>query len=394
MANFKSFTPFFSIDFSLYPIVGFQSDFQFADNVNRVIEGKTYQDIAAYQFDLEGSESVYFGGAGFKFDALDNPTAGTVTGIAAFGGAIGNLDSPLFTLDGISISAVALAKVVSTPTGLDDAKLLADVLGGNDKITLSDSYDYMSGFAGNDLIYGNGGDDTLYGGTGNDKILGGAGADQLEGQEGDDVLIGGAGIDTASYLTAKAGVTVNLSLTTKQNTVGAGMDTLSGFERLYGSNYADTLTGTRGNNEIIGLGGADVIDGGAGNDLINGDQGKDTLTGGIGADRFNFVFTPLAKDADLITDFSHAERDKIVLDPLAYSGLSDARGHAITSAELYAAAGATSAHDSTDRIIYNTTTGVLYYDADGIGGAAAVQIATLGTGTHPALVAGDIMLSI
>ena len=30
-----------------------------------------------------------------------------------------------------------------------------------------------------------------------------------------------------------------------------------------------------------------------------------------------------------------------------------------------------------DRIIYNTTDGALYYDADGQGGADAVQIATI-----------------
>jgi Ca2+-binding RTX toxin-like protein len=39
----------------------------------------------------------------------------------------------------------------------------------------------------------------------------------------------------------------------------------------------------------------------------------------------------------------------------------------------------TAAHDSDDCIIYNQTTGALFYDSDGVGGVPQVQFATLST---------------
>ena len=74
-----------------------------------------------------------------------------------------------------------------------------------------------------------------------------------------------------SYEHAAAGVTVSLATTSAQNTVGAGTDTLSGFENLTGSAYDDSLTGSSGNNVLIGL---------AGNDTLNGGAGADTMIGG------------------------------------------------------------------------------------------------------------------
>ncbi len=40
----------------------------------------------------------------------------------------------------------------------------------------------------------------------------------------------------------------------------------------------------------------------------------------------------------------------------------------------------TGAGDASDRFIYNQNTGALFFDADGIGGAAQVKIATLSAG--------------
>src|SRR6185437_14966947 len=107
---------------------------------------------------------------------------------------------------------------------------------------------------------------------------------------------GGGGVNTVSYGSAMAGVTVSLALQRQaQDTVGDGSDTLSTFQNLTGSAYADALIGDGNSNVITGAG------------------GDDTLTGGLGAD--TFVMT-LAGGAVTVTDFSHAQGDRIDLSAL------------------------------------------------------------------------------
>jgi hypothetical protein len=97
----------------------------------------------------------------------------------------------------------------------------------------------------------------------------------MQGGLGDDILDGGVGFDTADYATAASGVTVDLGITTAQNTGGAGRDTLISIEGVVGSAFADVL---------IGSAGANVLVGGAGNDLLRGGGGNDSLNGGSGFD--------------------------------------------------------------------------------------------------------------
>ena len=50
----------------------------------------------------------------------------------------------------------------------------------------------------------------------------------------------------------------------------------------------------------------------------------------------------------------------------------------LDAGEFFARKGATKAHDTDDRIVYNKTTGQLFYDADGSDGPAkAMLFATL-----------------
>ena len=89
----------------------------------------------------------------------------------------------------------------------------------------------------------------------------------LASSAADNVLDGGAGVDTVSYRDTN-GVTVDLSLTTAQNT-GLGNDTLVNFENVLTGSGNDTITGNAGDNVFYEGGGNDIYDGGAGSDTVD-----------------------------------------------------------------------------------------------------------------------------
>ncbi|MDH0300398.1 MULTISPECIES: retention module-containing protein [unclassified Pseudomonas] len=162
--------------------------------------------------------------------------------------------------------------------------------------------DVLLAGAGDTTLHGGAGDDVLVAGSGNNNLYGGEGNDLLIGGPGNDLLDGGPGSDTASYARATSGVTVDLSHIGQQNTVGAGLDTLTGIENLIGSDYSDTLVGNDGDNVLNGGAGNDVLKGGAGNDILIGGRGDDTLTGGSGND--TFVWQKGDTGHDTVTDFT------------------------------------------------------------------------------------------
>lgn len=126
--------------------------------------------------------------------------------------------------------------------------------------------------------------ENLIGSALNDTLTGDGDDNVIEGGFGNDVLAGGAGIDTASYAGASAGVTVSLAAQGSAQSTGAGSDTLSGFEKLEGSAFNDSLTGDANANTLSGGAGDDTLNPGA-----NAIGAMDVLDGGTGSDTASFA---------------------------------------------------------------------------------------------------------
>jgi Ca2+-binding RTX toxin-like protein len=143
-----------------------------------------------------------------------------------------------------------------------------------------------------------------------------------------------------------------------------------------GTAASDSLQGHEGVDIIFGAAGSDALYGYAGNDSLVGDIGNDTLIGGSGAD--TFIFNSILDETtnkDTITDFNASE-DKISLHNSIFNALVE---EGTLSAVNFHAGSTGMAADDNDYILYNTTTGVLSYDADGNGQGVAVEFAVLST---------------
>ena len=118
---------------------------------------------------------------------------------------------------------------------------------------------------------------TFFGGDGDDVITGSSADNTISGGQGNDRIDGTGGSDTASYENATSSVTINLGITSEQETGGAGNDTLIRIENLIGSNYDDHLIGNEYDNELYGGEGDDTLLYSAGDDILDG--GANTANG-------------------------------------------------------------------------------------------------------------------
>ncbi|MBD2438568.1 calcium-binding protein, partial [Nostoc sp. FACHB-110] len=243
----------------------------------------------------------------------------------------------------------------------------------------------------------NEGVDTINGGDGDDSIYVVNSVDQVDGGTGVDVL----DIDTTSitsnvtilYTSASTGGTISDGITTRtiKNIEDARIDTGIGNDTInlsalasevtvYGGAGNDVITGTNVDDSFFG----DYLYGEAGNDTLNGGAGDDVLYGGTGFDRF--VFSSLANGIDRIYDFSVVD-DTIVVSAAGFGGGLVA-GAAIATNQFVIGTAATTANQ---RFIYSQSNGALFFDRDGTGSSAQVQIASLSTGL--ALTNADIFVS-
>ncbi|MGD9711759.1 MAG: putative Ig domain-containing protein, partial [Thermomicrobiales bacterium] len=212
-------------------------------------------------------------------------------------------------------------------------------------------------------------------------------ANMLAGRGGNDVYVVGAGdriteaanggTDTvlSSQVSLNLGVFANVENArllgnAALNVAGNALNNV-----IFGNDAKNTISGGAGNDFINGGLGNDILVGGAGNDFINGGLGNDILVGGAGNDAFVFN-TTLSAATNVDTIFMYNTfQDNIRLDNAVFTALG---GTGVLSGSNFWSAANGLAHDADDRIIYNTSTGVLSYDADGNGKAAAVAFAVIG----------------
>jgi Ca2+-binding RTX toxin-like protein len=356
----------------------------FGNGFNQVITGNTGND----NINGGGGQDTLVGGVGSDVYVIDSTNAQNVTIIEnqADAGIDRVNTSVSFDLANINASYVdsagtvvpAGAAATTTTPGFIDIEEIVGIGGGDISLTGNGGRQFIVGTTGNNVL--NGDNDTLTGTV----MTGTAVGDTMQGLTGNDTYrvytqadvaleADGQGTDIvfAGFQTAVSG-----------NTAGDSYSLYAGqsIEGLSAANQARTVGMTLIGNELAQSAG---ITGTAGNDTIWGLGGNDVLTGRGGSDIFGFAEVG-AGNADTITDFTAG--DFIGLQNTApatgsttFGGAFGSVGAALASDEFVVG---TQALDANDYIIYNQSTGQIFYDADGNGtGSTAVLFAQITPGT-------------
>lgn len=231
---------------------------------------------------------------------------------------------------------------------------LANILTGND--------------AANHL-YGLDGKDTLYGGAGKDVLDGGLGNDTMRGGIGDDSYV----VDSISDRAIEnAGEGTDTVMATATFTLGDNLEnlTLTGSLAINGTGNAldNIITGSDAANRLFGLDGKDTLYGGGGKDVLDGGAGSDKMYGGAGNDLFVFKDGDFGgtggATADRISDFSHAESDRIDLRAVDANSANGSATH-----EAFTFIGTDGFHNVAGELRYQEVNGntLVYGDTNGDG---------------------------
>jgi Ca2+-binding RTX toxin-like protein len=375
--------------------------------------------------------SLFDGGDGIDWISYESETVGITLNLDGSANAGGASNDKVYAIENAYGSHHD-----DTITGTD---------GVDNVIDGSEGLDKLFGLGGNDTLKGGFGNDTLDGGKGNDTLDGGQDDDTLIVDTAGDVVIEVAGGGTADRVMARASYTLaadaDVEKLTTTSSAGVSAIDLTGNKLSQeiagnagentlkdGGGAADVLRGLGGNDTYLvysvgttivesaaqgaldkvlsnvdfalgagvhveqlattsgaGVSGIDLtgneiaqtVIGNAGSNILDGKEGSDTLSGLSGMDFFVFSTALGATNVDTITDFSVAA-DTIQLENAIFAALATT---GTLAADAFQANATGLAADASDRIVYETDTGKLFYDADGSGaGATGIQFATVTDG--------------
>jgi serralysin len=265
---------------------------------------------AAYAISLTGSTFTIIDGRPGSSDGADN-----VTNVEYFQFSDGTVSAGnLLNVPGVTITGTTNADLIDATHTISGQPLPTSE---GDTISGGKGNDSIDALGGNDSVTGDAGNDSLLGGAGNDSIAGGIGNDTLFGGDGDDTLDDGPGADPLSGGLGNDVYIVDKPTDIVTENPGEGTDTVKTGLGSYvlGSNLENLIYTGAANFKGTGNALDNLIIGSAGSDTLTGGAGADTVTGGAGADHFLFKPGDLATGPvfDEVTDFSHAEGDRISL---------------------------------------------------------------------------------